>query len=477
MFSRANYKEDSSWSNIPDTAASVKHDGANYFMVFDRQGSPSFFSRRPSVKGGFPNRTSQLPHLTSKPLPQFANQVINIELIHTGHSSQGKEDHPRLSGILNSLPEKSIKSQEEHGPVRAVMIDVIHPKINTYGEKLEHMKKIEEAFGKPELLKSVSVKIGSKGINDLIDSTRNTGKEGVIITSLTEPETSNTRIKVKHTNTYNLKVKRVNQEYDILGNPKDSAGSLTVVDSSGKEVADVGSGFSKEQRKEIWNNPDNWVGREIQVKGRTPSRNRIIAPVYNGDSDGSLDMIKSASTIEDQLLENLVAKYSKSGKNLQSILDNPLFQQLPLVKKITFIEQAGSPISTAPTWDIKNIVKGTLGGAGLGIGGAVAAVLNSAMKSNIVPKNVGNILGMGVGLGVLAGGGAAVLGSYLNKKRDNDTMNAAKKDGISALIQRSISTATPTTGYTTNKLIGVIESGTSNINPSLTKYYNLPQEV
>src|ERR1017187_8081525 len=99
MFNRPDYRENTEWSNIQDPAASIKHDGANYFLVMDKEGNPSFFSRRPSVKGGFPNRTSQLPHLTSKPLPQFANQVFNVELIHTGHSSSGKEDHPKLSGI------------------------------------------------------------------------------------------------------------------------------------------------------------------------------------------------------------------------------------------------------------------------------------------------------------------------------------------------------------------------------------------
>lgn len=436
MYPRATYNESKEWQGIKDPVGMPKYDGANYFLQIDNKGEFHFFSRRPSVKGGFPDRTSQLPHLTSKPVPQFSGQVFNIELIHTGHAfSDTKQDHPTLSSILNALPERSIKTQEELGPVRAVLLNVIHPKINTFAEKLEHMNKLEKAFGKPEILRTTSTKIDGRAINDLVESSKKIGSEGVIITSLTTPEDMNKRLKIKHVNTWNLKVKKINQEYDILGNPKESAGSLTVVDSTGREVADVGTGFSKELRQEIWKNPKKWIGKEIQVKGRSPSRTKIIAPVYNGEPDGQMD--KVAETLEDRLLENLVSTYRSKGVNLQKVLDNPLFQQLPLDKKVAFIEQAGSPIIAKPKFSYKPPLVGIVGG---GIGGGMATVLHGAMSGGWKPGTLAIGVATGAVGGAIAGGLGGIIRSIMDRSRDSSTLKTVPQGGLTTLINRSGST-------------------------------------
>ena len=148
--------------------------------------------------------TSLSELLNSHILSQFAGNVLNVELVHTGHSSQGQDRPNIVSGILNSLSEKSVSTQQQLGLVRAIILNVIQPALPTYADKLAHMKKIEEAFGQPELLKGIEVKIGHTGVKDLIDSTKKLGQEGVIVTSLTSPEEDNVRLKVKHHNTWNL---------------------------------------------------------------------------------------------------------------------------------------------------------------------------------------------------------------------------------------------------------------------------------
>jgi hypothetical protein len=464
MFQRARYTEDN-WDKIKNPAASLKHDGASFFLTIGPLGESRYFSRRPSIKGGFPERTSQLPHLTSTLLPQLAGNVYNVELIHTGHASFGKEDHPKLSGILNSLPAKSIETQKQEGPVRAVLLDVVHPKISTYGEKLQHMKDVEKAFNNSEVLRSIDVKIGKNAIVDLIDSTRKSGREGVIITSLTEPEETNTRVKVKHVNTYNLRVKRINQEYDIKGNPKESAGSLTVVDSTGKEVADVGTGFSRDLRQEIWRNPEAWVNKDIQVKARTPHRNKLIAPVYNGEPDGQLDMIKSASALQDKLLETLVAKYTAKGINLQKILDNQLFKQLPLEKKVAFIEQIGGPISIKPKSSYSIAGYGVLGGAAAGVvGGAMHRLTMPGLNpSAVVPSIVLGAMG-----GAVIGGAGGLIRSIMDNTRDKKIQSLAN-NGLAALVHNSTSSSvggTPFTGM--NRYLGQIEGFVDNKLPAFT---------
>jgi hypothetical protein len=80
LYERAKYK-DSTISSIHDVinpVGTLKHDGASYFMRVESDGSLRFFSRRPSVKGGFPERTTSLPHLAEKKLPAFAGNIYNV---------------------------------------------------------------------------------------------------------------------------------------------------------------------------------------------------------------------------------------------------------------------------------------------------------------------------------------------------------------------------------------------------------------
>lgn len=295
MYQRANYKDagPTGWVSIPNPVATKKYDGAHFFMQVEPDGSLRFFSRRQSVKGHFPERTAQLPHLTDRRLPHLSGNVYSVELIHTGHSKDAIESHSKLSGILNSLPEKSIATQNEIGPVRAVLLDVINPLLPTYRDKLLHLKEVEKAFGKSDVLFTPDPEITKEGIVRLINTTRQRGEEGVIVTSLDRPESSNPRLKIKHFDTYNLKISRILQEMDIKGQPKQSMGAVVVVDRSGKEVGAVGSGFTRQQRQEAWANPKSWIGKLIQVKAMgVGAGGKLRHPVYNGEPDGDWDLVQ-----------------------------------------------------------------------------------------------------------------------------------------------------------------------------------------
>lgn len=296
MFQRARYLHDdhTNWRTVENPAASIKYDGANFFLKVEQDGSLRYFSRRPSVRGGFPERTQQLPHLTETKLPQYAGNVYNVELIHTGHDKRNVESHPAVSGILNSLPERSIATQKETGPVRAVLFDAVEPAFGTYKEKLEHLREVEKAFGKPDVMFVPEIYTHPRTIEALIGMTRRQRREGAIVTSLTKPEHSNPRVKIKHKLLYNLRVTRVIQEIDISGKPKQSAGALEVCDATGRVVANVGTGFDAATRKDIWNNPNKWIGELIQVEtmGLLKPMGRLRAPVYNGIADGNIDTVE-----------------------------------------------------------------------------------------------------------------------------------------------------------------------------------------
>ena len=292
---RHNYKEIKDLSkllDIPDPVGSTKRDGAAFWVVFDKTGSPHFISRKPSVTGSAIERTAQLPHVTEGvQIPELAGHVLYSELVHTGHSPTGPDRHALLSGVLNSGLDKSIEAQKQLGPVRVILTDVKHPSLPTYGEKIEAIKRVARLWDKPGLVEPADFTEGHESIRNLIDRTRLAGREGVIITSLSKPESSNPRFKVKHFNTYNLRVSGFQEEKDINGVPKGRLGALLVTDADGREVAAVGTGFTHALRQDIWDNRGKWLDKLIQVKAMPTTARRLRAPVYNGDADGEIDAV------------------------------------------------------------------------------------------------------------------------------------------------------------------------------------------
>lgn len=295
MFQRAKYLPEvhTDWASIPDPVGIIKYDGGNYFVRVESDGSLRYFSRRPSVRGGFPERTTQLPHLTDTKLPQYAGNVYNVELIHTGHDKNNVESHPAVSGILNSLPGRAIETQKTNGPVRAVLLDSIAPALPTFGAKLVHLKEVEKAFGKPDVLFVPEVHVGIPSIRKLIDRTKNQRREGAIVVSLTRPETANPRTKIKHKLLYNLRISKILQEFDIYGKPKESMGAVEVEDATGRVVANVGSGWDAATRKDVWLHPEKWMHELIQVEtlGLLKPGGRLRSPIYNGVADGDVDIV------------------------------------------------------------------------------------------------------------------------------------------------------------------------------------------
>jgi hypothetical protein len=236
MFQRAKYKDNITLKDIKDPIGSVKHDGGHFFVKFNKAGVPAFISRRQSVHGHYPDRTEKLPQFHDIKIPEFANHVVSVELIHTGKSKNGPDSHPVVSGILNSLPLRAHEQQKLNGPVRAVLLDVIKPAVRTYNEKIVLLKAIEGAVKKKDTFFLPQFHRGHEAIEKLIEKTRAEGLEGVIVASGTTPETNNPRLKIKHKQTYNLKIIGFLQEHDINGNPKNSTGAFQLADATGRHV-------------------------------------------------------------------------------------------------------------------------------------------------------------------------------------------------------------------------------------------------
>lgn len=293
MYTRAKYLEPNdkkSWESLKNPVGTIKFDGANYFLEINSEGRPSYISRRQGVDGRFPNRTSALPQLNFV-APELAGDIYNIELIHTGFNKTNVESHRIVSGILNSLPPRAVQTQAMLGPIRAILHNVVSPKFKTYKEKLDHLKKVERLIGKSDLIFVPQVHIGHEAIKALIRNTKDRKQEGVIVTDLHTDEDISSRYKIKHKETYNVRVTGMIRAETINGEPKDEMGALLISDASGKPVGKVGTGFSRQERIDAFKNPGNWVGRHIQVETLGWAVNALRMPVYNGDADGDLDLI------------------------------------------------------------------------------------------------------------------------------------------------------------------------------------------
>jgi hypothetical protein len=280
------------WTKLEHPVASKKWDGAHFILTVQPDASLTFHSRRESVKGGYPERSSQLPHL-AKQMPDYIGNQFAVELVHTGLAKSETESHPTVSGILNSLAPRAIATQAEKGPVRAVLIDVKNPDLATYKDKIEYIKKFEKDFGNNEVMFAPHLEHGVENINKYLDKIKGDKGEGLIVADYEQPETESVRYKVKNYVTYNLRAQGQQQEIDIKGNPKDSMGALYLYDASGKMVGKVGTGFDRETRINARKHPEMFDGKLIQVRAYPPSvpGGQIRFPVYNGFADGEIDRV------------------------------------------------------------------------------------------------------------------------------------------------------------------------------------------
>lgn len=159
-------------------------------------------------------------------------------------------------------------------------------------------------------------------------------------------------------------------------------------------------------------------------------------------------------TIEDKLIEGLIESYKAKGINLQRILDNPLFQSLPLDKKVRIIESEAIKFP-APKMDYKPILEGagigaisTMTGLAMasatGAGSRTIAQISEALAKgglrSISPSLP--VIGIAAAVGAILGSTLPAWTTYQNHQRDKQTYRNTGS-GLKSLIGRSMSSHTP----------------------------------
>lgn len=163
-------------------------------------------------------------------------------------------------------------------------------------------------------------------------------------------------------------------------------------------------------------------------------------------------------TLEEQLLEQLVNTYRIKGKNIQGVLDNPLFKDLPLDVKVKFIKNYKEQLKTDPKFNWTALGEGAVFGGMNAVAGVRMGQL-IAGKSN--PKA---LITAGI-LGSLVGGG---LQGYWAKKEYNHDVKTTQSldDAIKTIILRSQGPKTFKTDYL-QKAVAHLEGIPERVSPAI----------
>lgn len=164
--------------------------------------------------------------------------------------------------------------------------------------------------------------------------------------------------------------------------------------------------------------------------------------------------------LEDTLVENLLKTYGSSGRNVQTILDNQMFRDLPLSEKVRLIKKYQGDLSKAPEFNWTSI-----GTAGLTGGVSSALGLAIAQKMSNTHSTYGLIAAGVIGLGMGAANRAKVnRHNYMRDLRTSESLS----DPIKTLVSRYNSSAQKPLDFSAFKAQSLVKLP-ENIGMAVTK--------
>lgn len=174
-----------------------------------------------------------------------------------------------IAGLLNANPIKSRLKQKEIGFLEPRIFDIVSYKGDNveddgYRDKLKMLKNIEKIV--PEMkMSEVAYSPGEK--KKMFDKIKNDQhpdtREGIILWDLNKSKP----IRAKFKDNYEVYIRKIFKAESKSG--KDFAGGFEFSwTPRGKVVGRIGTGFTAALRKDMWENPNEYVGRIARVKSQ-----------------------------------------------------------------------------------------------------------------------------------------------------------------------------------------------------------------
>lgn len=285
--------KDDVWDD-PNIRAERKRDGAHNHIVVTKEGKPYIVSHRTSVKdGGTIYIEDKVPHLreVAKKLPP--DSVLAVEIYHP------KKTAAFVGGVLNSLPPRARFTQLKQGKLHAMVFDIRRWEGNDYTEipyrqKLEIMKQIKKITGGKIEIPPGTTRSKRKYYEKIVSRPaegRSRG-EGVVLKHLDKPvrygrsdEDLNTSspdwIKVKDSNTWDKVIVGLIPGEGRFANC--GIGAILYGDSpDGPVIGRCGSGITDKQRKDMFENPEKFIGQVVEIAAETesPKTGTLLKPRF-----------------------------------------------------------------------------------------------------------------------------------------------------------------------------------------------------
>jgi hypothetical protein len=268
---------------------SAKIDDAHNLFYFPAPNEQiRVLSYRPSKRSptGLIEHTHKVERLFGKKTPKSLAGTIVRGGLYAMHPSNDRATEAHiLGGMLNSDVWKSREKQKEHGSLIPVLYDVVSYKNKNlenapYNEKLKVLREIQKEIPEFELPKMAFTPDEKKELLQQIRSGRLAHtKEGVVLWNATNKATP--AIKAKFRNDHDVYIRGF---FPGEGRLVDNGvgGFLYSHDRSGPLIGRVGTGLSDAQRKDMYKNPEKYIGivAKVEAQGKFEKTKSLRAPSF-----------------------------------------------------------------------------------------------------------------------------------------------------------------------------------------------------
>ena len=213
-------------------------------------------------------------------LQYFPDYVFEGELIRDNIDNISDNENFRLTTSILSEEgaDKTLIKLDLFDLLPKEEFDSLEPSTRTYKERLSQLKQIQSYINElgfkyigvcDILYEGTDVSQIQKQL-DIVDSK---GLEGCVV-SLDKPyqrKRLTTLYKVKSWKDADCKI--IGYEEGTIGSKYEGMLGALIIDYKGNKVS-VGGGYSDEQRQEIWENRDSYIGKILQVKFKEETKNK-----------------------------------------------------------------------------------------------------------------------------------------------------------------------------------------------------------
>jgi ATP-dependent DNA ligase len=268
-----------------DQTMMAKIDGAHVSIHLDKGKDIRAYSYRPTERpSGVIEHTRRFQAVENvKPPARLSGTILRGELYAKGKNGRAI-DAKDVGAILNSNVLKSRDKQLDKGKLRAAIFDVVKFKgkdveDEPYDEKLEILREIAAATPGLEIPRIATTPAAKRKLmSDIKSGKEKSTREGVVLWDLKDGNKPPIKAKLKEE--HDVVIQRVFGGKKAF--KKGEAGGFEFSwTPTGPVVGRVGTGFSRSFRKDMWENPEKYLGllAKVEAQGKFES-GALRAPAF-----------------------------------------------------------------------------------------------------------------------------------------------------------------------------------------------------